>query len=101
VVDELDVVLKGLFDRGLLGGYLEPVAGSGRLRSELESEESDVDGRHVIFVYRCPKCGGELEVLTLLTYPPKTKYHCPGCGWIKIVGGEIEYKEIVIDEDDG
>jgi len=49
-------------------------------------------------VYRCPKCGGVVQVTILLTYPPQTKYYCPKCGWTKIEREEL--LEITLKEDD-
>ena len=37
-----------------------------------------------IIEYLCPKCGSVLQITILASYPPKTKYHCPKCGWTKI-----------------
>ena len=31
-------------------------------------------------IYTCPKCGGDLRYVTLISYPPLTKYEC-SCGW--------------------
>lgn len=31
--------------------------------------------------YVCPKCGGELDEICLMTYPPQYITKCKECGW--------------------
>jgi len=53
---------------------------------------------YVVVKYRCPKCGGEVEVWTLLTYPPKYKYVCTKCGWSKVEDTRIVTVELKLHE---
>jgi len=32
-------------------------------------------------IYTCPKCGSDLEEMTLTTYPAQHMVYCPNCMW--------------------
>lgn len=32
-------------------------------------------------MYKCPKCGTEMYLLELTSYPPKQYYYCMSCGY--------------------
>ena len=34
-----------------------------------------------IIIYTCPKCGHDLQMVSIATYPPIDRYECYNCGW--------------------
>lgn len=43
-----------------------------------------------MLVYTCPKCGGDLQFITIATYPPINVAECPNCGWREEKRDKIE-----------
>ena len=41
-------------------------------------------------IYVCPKCGEDLDLIALMSLPPKTKYSCRECGF-----SSVEAKQVV------
>lgn len=35
----------------------------------------------MIIIYTCPKCGHDLQMVSIATYPPIDRYECYNCGW--------------------
>ena len=50
--------------------------------------------------YICSKCGGDVIVTMLASYPPQTRYECLNCGAVKIVEASYNIEKVIIDFDE-